>query len=85
MLFITDEIQNCAHIIINYLNNIHLRNLWYRYIDYCDINGIYDNSNILLYHTMALIILIYILLLSVLIYNRNILVSTSTLSLSLLF
>jgi hypothetical protein len=62
MLFITDELQNCILIIINICNNQYIRNLWFRYIDYYNINGIYDNNYILINHIIMLIIFIYLLL-----------------------
>ena len=62
MLFITDELQNCILIIINICNNQYIRNLWFRYIDYYNINGIYDNNYILINHLIMLIIFIYLLL-----------------------
>jgi len=58
MLFITDELQNCILIIINICNNQYIRNLWFRYIDYYNINGIYDNNYILINHIIMLIIFI---------------------------
>ncbi|MFY8160652.1 MAG: hypothetical protein ACOVNU_04930 [Candidatus Kapaibacteriota bacterium] len=69
MSLITDELQNCIRAVINYSNNQHIRNLWFKYIDFYDINGIYDNYYILFYHSILLIITIY--LLSTLIYSRN--------------
>jgi len=69
MSLITDELQNCIRAVINYSNNQHIRNLWFKYIDYYDINGIYENYYILFYHSILLIITIY--LLSTLIYSRN--------------
>jgi hypothetical protein len=62
MLFITDELQNCILIIINICNNQYIRNLWFRYIDYYNINGIYDNNYILINHIIMLIVFIYLLL-----------------------
>jgi hypothetical protein len=64
-----DELQNAILAIINYTNNQHIRNLWFRYIDYFNINGIYDNYYILINHTIFIIIVIY--LLYILIYLRN--------------
>jgi hypothetical protein len=61
MLFISDELQNGIRMIINYFNNQHIRNLWFRYIDYYDINGIYENYYILIYHMIMLIMFIYML------------------------
>jgi hypothetical protein len=69
MSLITDELQNCIRAVINYSNNQHIRNLWFKYIDFYDINGIYENYYILFYHTILLTITIY--LLSTLIYSRN--------------
>lgn len=64
-----DELQNAILAIINYTNNLYIRNLWFRYIDYFNINGIYDNYYILINHTIFIIIVIY--LLYILIYLRN--------------
>ena len=64
-----DELQNAIIAIINYTNNLYIRNLWFRYIDYFNINGIYDNYYILINHTIFIIIVIY--LLYILIYLRN--------------
>jgi hypothetical protein len=61
MLFISDELQNGIRAIINYFNNQHIRNLWFRYIDYYDINGIYENYYILINHMIMLIIFVYLL------------------------
>jgi len=69
MSLITDELQNCIRAVINYSNNQHIRNLWFKYIDFYDINGIYENYYILFFHSILLIITIY--LLSTLIYSRN--------------
>ena len=60
MLFISDELQNGIRAIIYYYNNQHIRNLWFRYIDYYDINGIYENYYILIYHTIMLAIMLII-------------------------
>jgi hypothetical protein len=69
MLFISDELQNGIRMIINYFNNQHIRNLWFRYIDYYDINGIYENYYILINHMIMLIMFIYLLF--TLIYPRS--------------
>ena len=69
MSLITDELQNFIISVINYYNNQHIRNLWFKYIDFYDINAIYDNHYILIYHTILLTITIY--LLSTLIYSQN--------------
>jgi hypothetical protein len=42
--FINDELINIVCFIINYYNNDYIRNLWYVYIDYFNIN---NNVNIL--------------------------------------
>ena len=39
MSFMADELKNNINIIINYFNNTSLRNLWFRYIDYYNINS----------------------------------------------
>jgi hypothetical protein len=69
MLFISDELQNGIRMIINYFNNQHIRNLWFRYIDYYDINGIYENYYILINHMIMLIMFIYLVF--TLIYPRS--------------
>jgi len=57
--FINDELINIVCFIINYYNNDYIRNLWYIYIDYFDIN---NNVNIL-FLTIITISTIMILLL----------------------
>lgn len=60
--FIVDELKNIIHYNINFCNNIYLRNLWFRYIDHYNINSIYDNNSILLYHIIIIsIVSLYLL------------------------
>jgi len=59
--FINDELINIICFIINYYNDDYIRNLWYTYVDYYNIN---NNVNILLTSVitifMIIILLIYI-------------------------
>lgn len=64
--FVVDEFKNIIHYIINYYNNQYLMNLWFRYIDYYNINSVYNNS-ILLYH-IIIISLVSLYLLSKIYY-----------------
>ena len=62
MSFMADELKNNINIIINYFNNTSLRNLWFRYIDYYNINSVQDNEYILINHAIIyLIVLIYLI------------------------
>lgn len=56
MSFIADELKNIIAIFLNYCNNNYLRNLWFKYIDYYNINSICDNNYILINHIMLVII-----------------------------
>jgi hypothetical protein len=71
--FINDELINIVCFIINYYNNDYIRNLWYIYIDYFDIN---NNVNILFLTIITISTIMILLLYSFLkIYNNYTIIS----------
>ena len=71
--FINDELINIVCFIINYYNNDYIRNLWYIYIDYIDIN---NNVNILFLTIITISTIMILLLYSFLkIYNNYTIIS----------
>jgi hypothetical protein len=69
--FINDELINIICFIINYYNDDYIRNLWYTYVDYYNIN---NNVNILLTSviTIFMIIILLIYIFVKFYYNYNI-------------
>lgn len=67
MSFIADELKNIIGIFVNYCNNNCLRNLWYKYIDYFNINSMCDNKYILINH-VVLVIIVFIFLIAKMYY-----------------
>lgn len=61
--FINDELINIIYLIVNYYNNEFIRNLWFIYIDYYNIN-----NNVYILPITLLIILSILSILSILIY-----------------
>jgi hypothetical protein len=66
--FINDELINIVCFIINYYNNDYIRNLWYIYIDYFDIN---NNVNILFLTIITISTIMILLLYSFLKFYNN--------------
>jgi len=66
--FINDELINIVCFIINYYNNDYIRNLWYIYIDYFDIN---NNINILFLTIISISTIIIVIVYSLLKFYNN--------------
>jgi hypothetical protein len=66
--FINDELINIICFIINYYNNDYIRNLWYIYIDYFDIN---NNVNILFITIIIISTIMIVLMYSFLKFYNN--------------
>lgn len=66
--FINDELINIVCFIINYYNNDYIRNLWYIYIDYFDIN---NNVNILFLTIITISTIMILLFYSFLKFYNN--------------
>ena len=66
--FINDELINIVCFIINYYNNDYIRNVWYIYIDYFDIN---NNVNILFLTIITISTIMILLLYSFLKFYNN--------------
>jgi hypothetical protein len=66
--FINDELINIICFVINYYNNDYIRNLWYTYIDYFNIN---NNVNILFITIITIAtIMIFLLYTFIKFYNN---------------
>jgi hypothetical protein len=66
--FINDELINIVCFIINYYNNDYIRNLWYVYIDYFNIN---NNVNILFITIIIISTIMIVLMYSFLKFYNN--------------
>lgn len=66
--FINDELINIVCFIINYYNNDYIRNLWYIYIDYFDIN---NNFNILFLTIITISTIMIVIFYSLLKFYNN--------------
>jgi hypothetical protein len=66
--FINDELINIICFIINYYNDDYIRNLWYVYIDYFNIN---NNVNILFLTIITISTIMILLLYSFLKFYNN--------------
>jgi hypothetical protein len=58
MSFLLDQLKNNIVGVVNYINNDTLRNLWYIYVDYFDINSTHIDEN---YNIHSLTTFIYLI------------------------